>query len=80
MQTDAISLFGLRAISFSLHGRKPGRQAQLLHYTFRTLPHIPQVFHADELVVSMETVVLGFGVMVIQVLSQELWRERYRER
>lgn len=37
--------------------------------TFRTLPGVPQVLHADELVVTVETVVLGFGVMVVEVLS-----------
>ncbi len=37
--------------------------------TFRTPPGIPQVLHAYELVVTVETVVLGFGVMVVEVLS-----------
>lgn len=41
--------------------------------TFRALPCVPQILHADELVITMKAVVLGFGVVVVQVLSQELW-------
>ena len=42
------------------------------HGTFRALPRVPQVLHADELVVPVEAVVLGFGVVVIQIFSQKL--------
>lgn len=40
--------------------------------TFRALPRVPQVLHADELVVPVEAVVLGLGVVVVEVFSQEL--------
>lgn len=40
--------------------------------TFRALPCVPQVLHTDELVIPMEAVMLGFGVMVVQIFSQEL--------
>ena len=40
--------------------------------TFRTFPRVPQVLHADELVIAVESVVLGLGVMIVKVLSEEL--------
>lgn len=43
--------------------------------TFRALPCVPQVLHADELVISVEAVVLGLGVVVVQVFPQELKQE-----
>ncbi len=40
--------------------------------TFGALPRVPQVLHTDELVVPVEAVMLGLGVMVVQIFSQEL--------
>lgn len=37
--------------------------------TFRTLPCVPQVLHTDELVIPVEAVMLGLGVMVVQIFS-----------
>lgn len=47
-------------------------------HTFWALPCIPQILHADELIIAMKTVVLGFGVVVVQVLSQKLWDENQK--
>lgn len=49
-----------------------GKEERLQNSTFRALPCIPQVLHADELVIPMEAVMLGLGVMVVQIFSQEL--------
>lgn len=44
-------------------------------FTFRGLPGLPKILHADEFVFTMEGAVLDGGVVVVQVLSQELGEE-----
>ncbi len=44
--------------------------------TFRALPCVPQVLHADELVIPMEAVMLGLRVVVVQIFSQELRNDK----
>lgn len=34
-------------------------------HTFRALPSVPQVLHTDKLVIPVEAVMLGLGVMVV---------------
>lgn len=44
-------------------------------FTFRCLPGLPEIFHTNELVFSMEGAVLDCWVVIIQVLPQELGEE-----
>lgn len=44
-------------------------------FTFRGFPGLPKILHADEFVFTMEGAVLDGGVVVVQVLSQELGEE-----
>mgnify|MGYP001859319224 CR=1 FL=1 len=47
----------------------------VVFFTFRGLPGLPEILHTDEFVFAMEGAVLDGGVVVVQVLPQELREE-----
>ena len=47
----------------------------VVFFTFRGLPGLPEILHTDEFVFAMECAVLDGGVVVVQVLPQELREE-----
>ena len=57
---------------FSQTSRSEEADLPPIPLTFRALPGIPHVLHADVQVGSVEAAVFGFGVVILKVLSEKL--------